>query len=66
MRYDQKEIDNIIASAKSLIAIVEGIDGTMAHGVWRDQHGERLKDTGEWVDLYLSVRDPKKFNEINE
>lgn len=60
----EKEVDGVIFAAKALIAIVEGIDGTMAHGVWRDQHGERLKDTAEWMDLYLSVRDPKKFSEI--
>ena len=35
-----------------LRSIVEGIDGAMNHGVWRDENGRRLKDTPEWVRFY--------------
>lgn len=36
----------------ALIEIVEGINGAMNHGTWRDDHGNRLKDTPEWVAFY--------------
>ena len=39
-----------------LIAIVEGIDGAMNHGTWRDDKGTRLKDTPQWVAFYISER----------
>lgn len=38
-----------------MVKIVEGIDGAMNHGTWRDDKGMRLKDTPEWVALYLAA-----------
>lgn len=48
-------VDLIVATvnaARDLRRIVEGIDGTMNHGTWRDDNGNRLKDTPEWVSFY--------------
>lgn len=42
----------LLAAATGMVSIVEGIDGVMNHGVWRDERGMRLKDTPEWVSLY--------------
>ena len=42
--------------ADDLIGIVEGIDGAMNHGTWRDDHGTRLKDTPQWVAFYIAAR----------
>jgi hypothetical protein len=42
--------------ADDLIGIVEGIDGAMNHGTWRDDHGARLKDTPQWVAFYIAAR----------
>lgn len=47
----------VLNAAQALRRIVEGIDGTMNHGTWRDDHGRRLKDTPEWVALYNAVYD---------
>ena len=43
-------------TAPALIEIVEGIAGTMDHGTWRDDHGKRLKDTGQWVAFYATAK----------
>lgn len=43
------------AAAEALVKIVEGIDGAMRHGTWRDELGMRLKDTPEWVALYVAL-----------
>lgn len=48
-------MSDLLEAAKGLKRIVEEIDGTMNHGTWRDAHGVRLKDTAEWVALYLAV-----------
>ena len=42
--------------ADDLIGMVEGIDGAMNHGTWRDDHGTRLKDTPQWVAFYIAAR----------
>jgi len=47
--------DGLLEAAKGLKRIVEEIDGTMNHGTWRDDKGVRLKDTPEWVALYLAI-----------
>lgn len=47
--------NDLINAAKSLKSIVEGIDGTMKHGTWRDDSGRRLKDTAEWVAFYNAI-----------
>lgn len=47
---------HVMTSAAGLIEIVEGIKGTMAHGVWRDEKGMRLKDTSEWVRFYVEAK----------
>ena len=41
-----------LEAANALNEIVEGIDGTIKHGTWRDEKGMRLKDTPEWVAFY--------------
>jgi hypothetical protein len=46
------------AALGALVAIVEGIDGAMNHGTWRDDKGMRLKDTPQWVTLYVSLATP--------
>lgn len=48
-------MSDLIKSAKELNRIVEGIDGTMNHGTWRDQNGTRLKDTPEWASFYNAI-----------
>jgi hypothetical protein len=40
----------------ALISIIEGIQGAMEHGDWRDQKGMRLKDTNEWVAFYTTLK----------
>lgn len=50
----------VLDAAKALRKIVEGIDGTMNHGAWRDDHGRRLRDAPEWVALYNAVHDAEK------
>lgn len=45
-------------AAAALVKIVEGIDGAMNHGTWRDELGMRLKDTPEWVALYVALGQP--------
>lgn len=49
------EIASLIEAAKGLNRIVEEIYGAMAHGCWLDTHGKRLKDTSEWVALYVAL-----------
>lgn len=58
----EAEIERLTARAEAaeamfsatvgMINIVEGVDGAMNHGTWRDERGMRLKDTPEWVALY--------------
>ena len=43
-------------AARGLTEIVEGIDGAMNHGTWRNDNGKRLKDTQEWVQFYVALR----------
>ena len=43
---------DLMQSVLGLRRIVEEIDGAMNHGTWRDDHGNRLKDTPEWVQFY--------------
>lgn len=41
---------------KSLVGIIEGINGTMNHGTFRgEKSGLRLKDTPEWVAFYVAL-----------
>lgn len=42
----------MFAAVTGMVSIVEGIDGAMNHGAWRDERGMRIKDTPEWVSLY--------------
>ena len=46
------ERDRLREACSGLRSIVEGIDGAMKHGTWRDENGTRLKDTPEWVRFY--------------
>ena len=46
------------AALEALVTIVEGIDGAMNHGTWRDDKGMRLKDTPQWVALYVALATP--------
>lgn len=46
---------NLLGAARGMKRIVEEIDGSMTHGTWRDANGMRLKDTPEWVALYLAI-----------
>lgn len=48
------EIAALIESCAGLNRIVEEIDGAMSHGDWHDKNGNRLKDTPEWVALYVA------------
>ena len=56
----QASMTPMLNAAQALRKIVEGIEGTMNHGTWRDDHGRRLKDAPEWVDLYNAVCDAQK------
>jgi hypothetical protein len=47
----------LLDAAKGIKRIVEEIDGSMNHGTWRDDRGNRLKDTPEWVEFYLSLEE---------
>ena len=40
-----------------LVDIVEGFNGAMCHGTWRDDKGFRLKDTAEWVSYYCAAKE---------
>ena len=42
----------LVEAGDGLHSIVEGIQGAMQHGTWRDEKGQRLKDTPEWVAFY--------------
>lgn len=46
------------AALENLTGIVEGIDGAMNHGTWRDDNGMRLKDTPQWVAAYIALATP--------
>lgn len=46
----------LIDASRRLLVIVEGINGAMNHGTWRDERGVRLKDTPEWVAFYNAVK----------
>ena len=52
---DAGVVAELVAAAKALKSIVEEIQGAMQHGTWRDEKGQRLKDTPEWVTLYNSL-----------
>jgi hypothetical protein len=45
---------------QKLISIVEGINGAMNHGTWRDDKRMRLKDTPEWVQFYVEAADDER------
>ena len=45
----------LVEAGKELKEIVEGLKGSMEHGTWRNDNGERLKDTPEWVKFYLAL-----------
>lgn len=47
--------DALAAALIGLRSIVEGIDGAMNHGTWRDENSLRLKDTSAWVAAYLAL-----------
>lgn len=40
----------------NLNQIVEGFQGAMEHGTWRDEKGRRLKDTKEWAEFYVAMK----------
>ena len=48
-------VAELVEAAKGLKAIVEEIRGAMEHGTWRDEKGQRLKDTPEWVTFYNAL-----------
>jgi hypothetical protein len=45
----------LVDAAKGVKAIIEGIQGAMEHGTWRDDRGNRLKDTAQWVAFYIAL-----------
>lgn len=45
----------LVEAASGMRSIVEGIQGAMEHGTFRAEKGMRLKDTPEWVALYLAL-----------
>ena len=47
--------DALAAALMGLRGIVEGIDGAMNHGTWRDENSLRLKDTSAWIAAYLAL-----------
>lgn len=42
-------VAKLVEAGNGLHSIVEGVQGAMEHGTWRDEKGQRLKDTPEWV-----------------
>jgi Lar family restriction alleviation protein len=52
---DAGVVAELVEAAKGLKGIVEEIRGVMEHGTWRDEKGQRLKDTPEWVTLYNAL-----------
>ena len=61
----QPDTAAIREACSGLRSIVEGIDGAMRHGTWRDKDGTRLKDTPEWVAVYnaLTMIDKEKADD---
>lgn len=50
------KVKALVEAAGELSSIVEGIQGAFNHGAWRDEkNGMRLKDTSEWVALYVTL-----------
>lgn len=49
----------LYSAALGMNRIVEEVAGVMDHGTWRDEYGVRLKDTPEWVAMYLALPKPK-------
>jgi hypothetical protein len=49
------DLRTLCDAVEGLNRIVEGIDGAMNHGTWRDDHGMRFKDTPEWVEAYNAL-----------
>ena len=55
----QRELDalRILSfSGNALVQIVEGVQGSMEHGTWRDEKGARLKDTNAWALFYTTFK----------
>lgn len=48
----EAKVEKLRGAGDGLHSIVEGIQGAMQHGTWRDEKGQRLKDTPEWVAFY--------------
>lgn len=40
-----------------LVDVVEGANGAICHGTWRDDRGFRLKDTAEWASYYSATKE---------
>ena len=53
---EQPAPDAVAEAGRSLLRIVEEIEGAMKHGTWRDEKGGRLKDTPEWVSFYNAAK----------
>lgn len=49
------DVQDLVNAARAMKRVVEGTDGAMNHGAWRDEKGLRLKDTPEWVALYNAI-----------
>lgn len=49
---ERAKVAKLVEAGNGLHSIVEGIQGAMEHGTWRDEKGNRLKDTPEWVAFY--------------
>ena len=49
------EVMVLVGALCGLKRIIEEIDGAMDHGTWRDDKGQRLKDTPEWVAAYIAL-----------
>lgn len=48
-------------AADDLVGVVERIEGAVRHGTWRNESGERLKDTPEWARFYLAVNRARRL-----
>lgn len=51
LKSGKDNMSKLQTTSQNLVKIVEGIK-VMDHGGWVDKHGDRLKDTQEWVEFY--------------
>lgn len=56
MRREVEALRVLSFSGNALVQIVEGVQGSMEHGTWRDEKGMRLKDTNAWALFYTTFK----------